>query len=239
MTSVRLLVLIIASNDLPVYSHLETIWRQYGHKDPERVTCFFMKAHPTLTSEVVIQDDIILCKTQESIIPGILNKTIISLQALDALPTDNRMSLSSYDYVLRCNLSSFYIFPRLLRILESSPRTHFYYGTSIGDGVTGSGCGFILSKDVAHVLASESSLIGKTDSNDDLVIGHFLINKGYRLKLHHRVDRFTKDPEPAWLHEVERAKHDESIFHFRTKLPNDERLVYETEIRKELLRLFV
>lgn len=47
-------------------------------------------------------------------IPGILNKTVKGLEFLQPC-------FSDFDYILRTNLSSFYVFPKLLNFLHQAP----------------------------------------------------------------------------------------------------------------------
>jgi hypothetical protein len=108
--NIKLLVLIIASEDLPVYVELQKIWRAYMHSFPANVDAYFIKGDPNLPTKYQFVDDVIWSQTVENLIPGLINKTVLSLEAM--LP-----KLHQYDYVLRANLSSFFHFPRLLEFL--------------------------------------------------------------------------------------------------------------------------
>ncbi|MCX6988703.1 MAG: hypothetical protein NTZ52_04285 [Chlamydiae bacterium] len=115
----KVLVLIIASDNFPgvdlvfPYPELKKIWRSYMHTNPN-IEAYFIQGDPNLSSPYEIQGDVIWSKTEENLRPGILNKTLLSIECM--LPRINE-----FDYVLRTNLSSFYVFPRLLHFLQTLP----------------------------------------------------------------------------------------------------------------------
>ena len=226
--NIKILVLIIASDDKPVYIELQKIWRSYMHNDPEHVEVYFMKCNPHLSSEYVIDGDIIWCRSPENMIPGLTNKTIISMEAfLPRIKTE-------FDYVLRPNLSSFYVFPRLLNFLKNCPRTNFYCGSNIGDPTIGSGCGFLLSCDLVEMMViNKNFFLNNMNHFDDVLIGIFLIGRGIRLIPHERIEFYNlnqwhkgKDSIPA------------DAFHFRIKNPEHLRLVDDIYIQTQLLNMF-
>lgn len=123
---VKILVLIIASDNLPVYKGLEEVWRSYMHVDP---------AH-------------------EDMIPRI----------------------DEFDYLLRTNLSSFYVFPRLLEFVRSLPKTKCYAGCRGVQGVPfASGSGFLLSRDLVRILLSNKQyLYDNYRCFDDVAVGQLM-----------------------------------------------------------------
>jgi hypothetical protein len=123
---IKLLVLIIDSDDFPVYAKLREIWRSYMHIDPEHIAAYFIRGNENLTTQTVLIGDTIWSKTKEGwtpASPGILNKTILSMEF--ALSQTKHFD---FDYILRTDLSSFFIFPRLLNFLSNCPREKFYCG---------------------------------------------------------------------------------------------------------------
>lgn len=164
----RLLVLIIASDNLPVYKSLQELWKKQFRIHPE-IDTYFLKCDPTLPEEYKKTEDTIYVKEKEDLNYGILYKTLIGIKVA--------FLEKEYDYVLRTNLSSFYVFPRLLTHLESCPREG-YYG-----GITGkfehyryvSGCGFVLSKDLAlHISDKINQIWDPKILWDDVCIGHYI-----------------------------------------------------------------
>lgn len=84
------------------------------HNYKDNIEAYFIRGNPDLEKTELVEDTI-WSKTEESLRPGIINKTLLSLEYLQD-------RINSFDYVLRTNLSSFYIFDRLLKILETKPK---------------------------------------------------------------------------------------------------------------------
>lgn len=161
----KVLNLIISDNSSDIYIKLKEQWRRYMNAHPD-VTSYFLECDST-SQEVYKRDDTIYVPTEECLVPGIFIKTqkgiLFGIQ-----------EYTGYDYIIRTNLSSFWIWNRVIQYLESKPRTNFvssipgeYYGLLFP-----SGCGMILSIDVATLIANH---IGDINSlADDLIIGQVL-----------------------------------------------------------------
>ncbi len=221
----KILVLIIACDSPEVFFENQKTWRSYMHLDREHVEVYFIKADPKLDTTSSIVDDVIWSKTEENYIPGILNKTILSMEAI--LPR-----LDEFDYVLRTNLSSFYYFPKLLEFLKTAPQTNFYCGVDYY-GWFASGAGFILSPDLVKLLVeNKSHFLDNMASFDDVLIGHFLRPRGVPIVPADRVDLTSIE---RWnSHDKNFADH----FHFRVK--NDHyhlRITDEVFIQRELAKM--
>ncbi len=215
----KVLVLIIANDDKDYYLEEQKIWRSYMHLDQEHVEAYFIKGSPELEQPYLIVGDEIWSKTQENYTPGIINKTILSMEAM--LPR-----LDEFDYVLRTNLSSFYYFPKLLGFLKTLPSTQCY-SAAIGQlhGKFGSGAGFILSTDLVKMLIdNKEKLLDNTSFPDDVVIGHFLIQGKIPLIPAKRLD-FPSRKAFIKHRNKKLSKH----FHFRLK-HEDENLRSTEEI---------
>jgi len=165
----KLLVLIIASDDREVYIELQKLWK-IQFKSHEDVTYYFLKGYPNLNNEVEIHEDTIWVRCIDDFYAGILTKTIKAIKSL----------VTGYDYVLRTNLSSFYVFENLIKTLEKFPRKNCYAGIL---GMANhnppisfvSGCGFVMSKDICESLPSEPTTLWSTNHpNDDVSLGKFI-----------------------------------------------------------------
>lgn len=224
---VKVLVLIIASDDQPVYPELQKIWRTYMHNDPEHIEAYFIRGNPDLPFMYTIDGDTLWLRTAENIIPGIINKTILSLEALS--PHIYR----KFDYVLRTNLSSFYVFPRLLEFLKKCPRKKFYCGSDIGiNRNIASGSGFILSHDLAKLLITNKRyFVNNQSSYDDVLIGEFMCKQKIPLTIHQRTDFFTLQ---SWYDQKDNL----DGFQFRVKNENHLRLSDDVYIQTQLLHRF-
>ncbi len=233
---IKLLVLITASDDLPVYEKEQQIWRSYMHLDPLHIQAFFMKANPDLPSACEIQGDIIWCRTADTLLPGVLIKTISSLELLSS-----GINGFDFDYVLRTNLSSFYFFPLLLEFLKTLPKSGCYCARpgqlghdGKGEINFGSGAGFILSKDLAQMLVQAKSELLVSNEYDDVTIGAFFHSNNIGLIPAENIEFNSLD---LWLDAKDRIPVD--IFHFRCKNNNpDLRISHEVYILDELLNRF-
>lgn len=239
----KVLILIIASDGNEAYLELQKIWRTYMHNDPQHFDVFFIRGNPELATPYEIKGDNLFVKTEENYTPGIINKTVLSMEAL--LPR-----LKDYDYVIRTNLSSFYVFPRLLVFLNTLPKQKCYCGVPLyipadwypkfGHINFVSGAGIILSSDLAEMLAREKEEIFKFNMElaDDVLIGWFFQKKMINLIIAGRNDYHTK---ADWIES--KGNISKESFHFRAKhnpsfrLP-EENFADEIYIDHELLNMF-
>lgn len=228
----KILVLILASDDQPIYIELQKVWRKYMHLDPAHVEAYFMKANPHLKETYIIQDDTIWIKTTECCTPGI---TLKNIYALEAFAT----RLDEFDYIVRPNMSTFYIFPRLLEFLKTCPQNNFYCGYRGADVMHGvvhfaSGSGFIISPDVALLLLKgKSFLYDNRHIIDDVLIGHFMAYCGIPLTSHGRIEFETLDD---W--EKNKDTIPDDVFQFRVKQSYEPRLPNEIYIQEQLIKKF-
>ncbi|HSX26995.1 MAG TPA: hypothetical protein VLE89_08335 [Chlamydiales bacterium] len=226
----KLLVLIICSDEPPVYRELQKIWRSYMHLDPEHVEAYFIRGKADLLDDFAIDGDVIWLKTAECFCPGILNKTILSMAAM--LPR-----VKEFEYVLRTNLSSFYVFPRLLSVLKTFPKRQFYCGAPLllfpGAPLLGSGSGFIVSSDLMElIVAGKHQLLNQMPA-DDVVLGLFLIHYGVSLTPY---SFFMFDSMGAW--DKGKDQIPETIFQIRVKNVDRRRLSDDIAIHSKLLEKF-
>jgi len=227
----KVLVLIITSDHFPVYKEFQKIWKSYMHLDPAHFEVYFLRADPNMKELYRIDEDTIWSRTGEDWCPdpGILNKTIISLEAMQP-------RLDEFDYVLRTNLSALFVFPQLLNYLKTMPRQRCYTGSNTGENsIIGSGSGFIISSDVARMLISDRDLlIDHTEGTDDVTVG-------LCLKKRHGVHLIRKDRIDIWSLPQWQAMKDSlpsDVFHFRVKSPDEERVVTDTFIQSQLRDMF-
>lgn len=220
----KILVLIIASDNQPVYVEQQMIWRSYMHLDPEHIEAYFIKANHDLATDFEIQGDIIWTKGIESF-SGILNKTLLSFEAMLS-------RMHEFDYVLRANLSSFYVFERLLKFLKNLPKEKYYCGYSTPKAPFIFGSGIILSPDLVELMIKNKKELIDRQKIDDVAIGLFCrdhnINKIFAPRL--------------WFHDLKtwnetKNKISEDVFQFRAKI-GGARLTDEIFIQKELLKMF-
>lgn len=197
------------------------------HSDND-ISCYFIESDPSV-SESVIDNDVIRCPGIEAYC-GIFDKTIRSLQCFD---------LNVYDFIIRTNLSSLYIFSRLKDHLLKCPSTNYYAGAigNISNVTYVSGSGMIMTPDVTKLLIDNHRIVYRPDligcfvDNDEYVIDDVAI--GYVLSKHGIFP--TKAPR-CIIDSSELLKtRIQNTFHYRVKLENEPR-DNEVGVKEELLR---
>jgi hypothetical protein len=216
----KTLILIIATDDKPAYRELQKIWEAYMNSDLKHFEAYFIRANPDLASSYEIKQNEISVRTQEGFTPGILNKTILSMEAMQS-------RLDEFDYVLRTNLSSFYPYENLLKYLTKLPRKNCYCGISLHIPKSGgdlppeletipfiSGAGIILSRDAAKMLIKDHQELEKYKGvmPDDVFIGLFYQKKKVPLISAKRWDYPT---HAAWIEQSDKVE--DYAYHFRAK----------------------
>lgn len=230
--NLKILVLIITADTLPVYVELQKIWKRYMHLDKEHFHAYFLKGDSDLSKVCEVKDDVIWTKSPENLKPGLLNKTILAMEHMQ-----QRIGDFDFDYVLRTNLSSFYVFPRLLKFIETLPKHRCYCGCHIMQHGYSfcSGAGTILSRDLVESMVRNKEQFLNHQIIDDWVIGSFMANQEKVSIIN--ASRMVFKTREDW----EKNKDDipDYIFHFRCKQANPElRLENETYIQSELLKKF-
>lgn len=183
----KILNLVITSFNKPYYQYLFNAYKLYANVNDHVRTFFVMYdvdvfQQPKYKDMDYIYDDtehIIIFKGEENGCPSIYDKTCLAMKICqDVAKTDNK---DAYDYVVRSNLSSIFIWDRLIEFLKDKPRTK-YVGAPIcpvnGEDVLfpvyPSGCGMVMSADVAELLSHSFYHPMKDSYADDCVIGHIL-----------------------------------------------------------------
>ncbi len=173
----KVLVLIIDSDDQPVYEYCRNVLRSYMNLRKDVFDCFFIRGDPNISSSYQVDEskNLMVAKCRDSLVPGVLIKSILCLGYLYE-PGKN------YDYVIRTNLSTFWIWDRILKFIEDLPRTQAYIGVVNNiNGVYASGAGFIMSQDIAKDLYNNRDSINMNEHSDDVVIGRFFAKRGVKL----------------------------------------------------------
>ena len=229
----KLLVLNIAADGAPYYVELQKIWRTYMNYDPEHVESYFLKYDPNLDVPYKIEDSVIWFRGEETYIPGIADKTVLAMEVL-------KPRLKEFDFVLRTNLSSFVIFPRLLEFLKTLPKTGLYYACE--NKILrkdepyipfGSGAALIFSPDVVEMMVRDKhKLIGK-DLIDDVLFGWFFHEKKVPLRIATRMDILDLFTWIAWKDRIP-----ENHYHFRLKNPDHRRMTDELMMHKAMVKMF-
>lgn len=224
---IKVLLLVIASDNRPIFKELQKIWTSYMYSDPEHIEVYFIKGDPKLPVEYSFQENVLWTKTKEGYIPGVINKTIVAMEAI--LP-----KIKDFDYIIRTNLSTFFIFPRLLTFLETCPPKGVYGGFEIKKyGIVNGSC-ILMSPDIVEKLVQNKHFfLDNTSAIDDRLIGFFLKDKEIPIYPINRLDILTID---TWNKVKNNLPTD--IFHLRIKSVDNLRLIDDINIHSQLIKMF-
>lgn len=155
MTTPRVLVLSIATRDEMYDGMRRVLNRQAADLPPGWAHKFVYAGEDADPSD---EDAVVVTDVQESLVPGVARKTLAALKLL----------AQDYDYVIRTNLSTLWLWDRLQAYIQAAPRTRFFGGTvdpRSGEHVCG--CCMIWSRDVVdHLLEQWEEVWDATDPDD-------------------------------------------------------------------------
>ena len=174
MKKIDIIMLVIASRSNRYDNMINNYWSKmihYSKRHNYNIKFFLIFGNDVRTDDLrIVNDDKLILNVKECYIPGILNKTIEAFKLIN--------TMYDYKYIIRTNLSSFFILDNLILISNTLENTNIYVGVN-GDheGIPFiSGAGMWLSKDIVeYIINNRLSL----DVNiiDDVAIGKLLINK--------------------------------------------------------------
>lgn len=198
--------------------------------DPH-ILCLFLRSSRDCPVEgrLDFSSNTLFVQGTESLIPGILEKTLAGF--------DYCLRNFTFQYILRTNISSFFVFPLVRQlVLPSLPRTGCYAGVQGYDGGPfASGAGFYISPDIAHLLIERRTSLSITLC-DDLAIGRFLQTQGISV---YPLRRFDFIHERNTNSDTERladaASH--TTYHFRINNTYD-RIYFDSHYIRLLLQTY-
>jgi hypothetical protein len=222
INTMRVLLLVISSNTDAAYAGLHQAWRTYMHSHPD-VDSFFIEYHPV--TGIWRDGDILRLPGKESF-PNIRRKTLDSIEYFLQNPV--------YTHVVRTNLSSFWILPRLVDRLKASPPTGLYAGVFLDQGI--SGAGICMTRDIAELLLQRKDIVYQSGGGyfewDDVSFGRAL----------HDVARthFDRIDLPNYRRVKEHIQQlPPDYFHVRLRQPGDSsHRMYEGEMMRTLVKIF-
>lgn len=148
----RITFLVIASDGLPIYAEHQTCWRAYAKTHPD-ITVYFIRQREDVITPYQDGDTLWFCGAEKT--ERVFEKTVGAFQFL---------STTSYDYLVRTNLSSVWHFSNLLQVCSTLPKTNVFCGVLGNPGL--SGAGMILSPDVVQALANNSGNVSRCEWDD-------------------------------------------------------------------------
>lgn len=117
------LVIYSESTNKEGYENMQCMLANYYQKFEPDIKTIFVKHTENIPSEFLLDGNILHIKGPETIIPGILNKTLKAFEFFTSV---------DFDYVIRSNISSIIDFNLLAKILQQYP-VDFYGGAGLGN----------------------------------------------------------------------------------------------------------
>lgn len=228
-------LLLIVSHETELCHELEKVWRSYRNYDPEHIEAYFVKADPDIEESCELVDDTLWAKTKECFFPGMTIKTLYAMEYM--LPR-----LHEFDFVIRTNVSSFFVFDRLLAFLETLPTKECVAGHIDGGSheratqIWTCGAGIYLSPDMVELFVANKDYILEDPfldcTYDDVFISYFFRANNIPLRQAHYFEWFKTVNEWVKLPPIP-----DNVYHFRIHSAGD-RLVNDLYIQRELLQKF-
>lgn len=173
MPHFKAIILVLASYNKPLYRELRKIYTKYIYANPNFKFFLLYGSSARFNAEPY---DLILRDLEEKPWPGMMIKNLKAFQYVE--------NNFSYDFIVRTNLSTFWVLDRLLHRLESLPTTKMYTGSARKLSIHGTmtevfigGTGLILSRDLVQVLLKGSNSLIREDLPEDLVLSQFFLNR--------------------------------------------------------------
>lgn len=174
----KLVILVIASDNLTIYGTHQLFWRTYAKCHPD-VNVYFVRQSESVTNTHV-EGDTIWSNGREAT-ERVFEKTVEAFKILQN---------SEYDYIIRTNLSSVWNFTRLIEFCKTLPKENVFCGVLGNPGI--SGAGMILSPDIVTKLVKHSKDIDRC-MWDDIDFGKISVKCGIPCTRGFRYDPHTRD----------------------------------------------
>ncbi len=226
MTTPKVLILILASDNQPVYREHQRLWRSYMKRNPN-AHCYFYKGNPDMDEPAKLEGDTLYIKIEDTL-DTVYEKTLRAFEFFAPV-------LPKYKCVFRTNLSSVVVFDRYIEYCRTVPEKNFC-SAHIGyeEGVPfPAGAGFTLTPDLVLRLVEERP---PRVVQDDVSIGHALRSWGIPIHSAPRVDFIDRG-----LHEEYNRLVPPQVFHFRIKQNTrhygevEDEITYEIDIMQKVI----
>jgi len=168
----KILVLILASDDQPLYKEFQKRWLKYMDTHP-LFDSYFYKANPNQKENMYLSDRNTLSIKMTESLDNVYEKTLMAFRFF-------RPQFDRYEFIFRTNLSSFLVFDTYLEYCKECPKSNFCSAYTMPLYVRNnptfqlrfpSGAGISFSPDVIEGLLSNPPI---KFIQDDVTIGVFL-----------------------------------------------------------------
>lgn len=170
----KAVILVLASTNTDIYKKFKELYESYLNVNSD-IKVFFVFGKQT--SEILqVTDSNLVFDVEESYYPGMLTKTLKGIEHV--------LENYSFDYLVRTNLSTFWLFDKLLARLDTLPKTNFATGPFRGCTYKGvpfphyiAGTSLVMTRDAAVKLVLDTETI-KLDMPEDCAMTCSLISSG-------------------------------------------------------------
>lgn len=170
MNIYKLCILIVSSNNLEIYPKMKEISDKYLNLYSHHIKHFYIEYDATMEEEIKEVGNTLYIKGEESIIPGIYNKTMAALSYIK--------KHYLFEYVMRTNLSTFLHISNIFHYLDTVPRKKFAGGFKCNNFI--SGISIFISNDVVDILLQ--NIIIDCPEYDDIIISQILSECGIKIQ---------------------------------------------------------
>jgi hypothetical protein len=201
------IIILILANDSGIYLECQKLWKTYMNLHPN-IKSYFIKFNPELTTDILVDNNTIFIKGNESFIPGCLIKTLESINYV--------LKNEDFDFIFRTNMSSVVNLNNLYNFVINNKNDY--------SGVIGrhnninfaSGAGILLSKQMCCNLITYKNLL---DYNllDDVSIGILFQNNNVRIFPLTRFEAYNYENN---LNQITEEMIN-NFYHFRCKSDNN------------------
>lgn len=219
----RVLVLVISDDSLPVYAQNREAMRECVFNTHPDFDCYFIENNPNVEASGITgaRADTFVSKSYGGFGFPIIQKTAEAI----AFFTEK----TEYDFVLRTNLSSFWVFSLLARVVKTLPTKGCLYGI-IGDHHNKpfvSGAGMLMSIDVARYISRSWRQVDCPD--DDVGMSQLAAYGGAIFILGRRLDL------PYGLNSLQSTDFlEDKHYHYRLKALDPSKRHEEAEMMRTL-----
>ena len=175
----KLIILILNSEHEPVYAKMKEISQIYlnsfktsNNNNNDWYEFFYVEFNSNIEGDVLVENNTIYIKGNETFFPGIFEKTIKSMKYI----TDN----FEFSYLMRTNISTFLHLENIHSFVNSLNNNQTYFGGftfTETDGVTidfVSGTAMFTSKDVVKYLISQYNTEQKYYVPEDVLFSYII-----------------------------------------------------------------
>jgi len=230
----KIIILVLASDNIPLYSQFKYIWEQYHNLNKE-IKVFYtygagIKFNPSSW-------DLVFDIPENITPPNSAKKVIKALEYID--------KNYKYDYLIRTNLSTFWDFNGILSRVNTLPRTDCLSGNvGLLSPPFVTGISMILSANlIPKIIADQDKVLIKYPkyvAEDRMISEYFYKYLGIPIinteKRTHRIEDLVSADETKILEEINLGKKN-GCDHFRVKNLHNRELI-DTQVHKTLLKMY-